>query len=104
MMRRLLPPALAAVAATLPVGSVAVAPSASAAGAKVTGGGASFPQLELEQWRADVSGPPYNLDIDYQAAGSTFGRQKYLAGQLDYGVSDIPFQPEEQAQLAKSPR
>ncbi|MFN8052152.1 MAG: substrate-binding domain-containing protein [Acidimicrobiales bacterium] len=77
---------------------------ASAAGAKVTGGGASFPQLELEQWRADVSGPPYNLSIDYQAAGSTFGRQKYLAGQLDYGVSDIPFQPEEMDQLAKSPR
>lgn len=83
---------------------VGLAPPAGAAGAKVTGGGASFPQLELEQWRADVKGPPYNLDVDYQAAGSTFGRQKYLAGQLDYGVSDIPFQPEEQAAVAKSPR
>lgn len=92
------------VAVTLLIGATVFAPHAGAAGAKVTGGGASFPQLELEQWRADVSGPPYNLDIDYQAAGSTFGRQKYLAGQLDYGVSDIPFQPEEMDQVRRSPR
>ena len=94
----------AVVSATLLVGIASGITPASAAGAKVTGGGASFPQLELEQWRADVSGPPYSLQVDYQAAGSTFGRQKYLAGQLDYGVSDIPFQPDEASDLAKSPR
>jgi len=95
---------LAATAVCIVLGLVTAASPASAEGARVTGGGASFPQLELEQWRADVAGPPYNLDVDYQAAGSTFGRQKYLAGQLDYGVSDIPFQPEEMEQVSKSPR
>jgi len=84
---------------------VAAAPIAFAAGpAPIGGGGSSFAQLEIEQWRADVARPPYSLKVDYQAAGSTFGRQKYLAGQLDFGQSDITFQPEEANAVAASPR
>ena len=70
----------------------------------VTGGGASFPGLELQQWRADVAGPPYGLSVNYTSAGSTFGREQYMAGTLDFGVSDIRFQPEEQGRLQASPR
>ena len=71
---------------------------------RVSGGGASFPQLELEQWRADVARPPYSLKVDYQAAGSTFGREKYISGQLDFADSDIPFQDDEVGRVAASPR
>ena len=65
---------------------------ASAEPQPVTGGGSSFAQLEIEQWRADVARPPYSLKVDYAAAGSTFGRQKFAQGQFDYGVSDIEYQ------------
>jgi len=76
-----------------------------AAGASpIAGGGSSFAELEVDQWRADTAHAPYNLSVDYSAAGSTFGRTQYLAGQLDYGVSDIPFQPDEQGAVAASPR
>lgn len=70
----------------------------------VTGGGSSFAQPQIEQWRADVARPPFNLRLDYQAAGSTFGRQQYISGQLDYGATDIPFQPDEIGSLNSSPR
>ncbi len=73
-------------------------------GPTVSGGGASFPGLELQQWRADVAGPPYNLNINYTSAGSTFGREQYIAGTLDYGVSDIRFQPDELPRVQNSPR
>ncbi len=75
---------------------------AAAAGSPVSGGGSSFAQLEIDQWRADTSHAPYNLSIDYAAQGSSFGRTQYLNGQLDYGVSDIQFQPDDHAD--QSPR
>ncbi|HPU39114.1 MAG TPA: substrate-binding domain-containing protein [Microthrixaceae bacterium] len=61
----------------------------------VTGAGASFPNLEIAQWRADVARPPYNLQINYNPAGSTFGRDQYRIGLVDFGQSDIPYPPYE---------
>ena len=95
---------LASAGGSVLVDSPAASAARSASPAAVSGGGASFPQLELEQWRADVARPPYSLKVDYQAAGSTFGREKYISGQLDYGVSDIPFQDDEIARVGASPR
>ncbi len=77
------------------VGAVAPAVPASAAGPTITGGGSSFAALEIDQWRADVARNPYNLSINYQSLGSTFGRLQYVAGTLNFGASDIPFQPGE---------
>jgi phosphate transport system substrate-binding protein len=89
-MRRLLPLAVVAiVAAWLPIAPLAAADDSP----KVIGGGSSFVELEMDQWRADVAGPPYNLKIDYTAAGSTFGRTQFHNGQLDFAGSDIPYQP-----------
>jgi phosphate transport system substrate-binding protein len=97
--------ALGAVAPPVVVTSTELAAAApSQRPAPISGGGSSFAQLEIEQWRADVARPPYNLRVDYQSAGSTFGRQKYLSGQLDWGQSDITFQPSEQPLVDKSPR
>jgi phosphate transport system substrate-binding protein len=95
--------ALALAAAGL--GAVGLLPmSAHAAGSAVSGGGASFPQLELEQWRADTARKPYSLQFNYAASGSGAGRNGYIQGSFDYGVSDIPFQPEEAANLHASGR
>ena len=75
-----------------------------AAGPKVNGGGASFPQIEFDQWTSVVASKPYNLAINYVPAGSTFGRTNYLSGSFDFGVSDIAFSPEELAQAGNGPR
>lgn len=104
--RRRLSVALRCLAATAVVGvaSFAGAPTASAQGPLVNGGGSSFVSLLVAQWRADVAKPPYNLGINYAATGSTFGRDKYITGALDFGQSDIQFLDDEQARLQKSGR
>lgn len=79
--------------------------SAAAQGpAPIIGGGSSFAGLEMEQWRADVAKNPYNLKVDYTSAGSGFGRTKYLTGELDYGVTDIPMQRSDDGIRASSKR
>jgi len=60
----------------------------------ILGLGASFPQLELDQWRADVK-RLYNLDVNYQAVGSGAGRQRFIDNVGDFNVSDIQFLPNE---------
>ena len=77
---------------------------ARAAGPTVTGTGSSFAALEIEQWKGDVSRNPYNLTINYQAGGSTQGRLNYLNGTVDFGASDIEFQPDEQRLIDGSDR
>jgi ABC-type phosphate transport system substrate-binding protein len=86
------------------LGAIVPATPAGADGPTVTGGGASFPSVMISQWRSDVAKPPYNLNVNYSAAGSGFGRDKYLSGALDFGQSDIPFLEEELARVRSSPR
>jgi phosphate transport system substrate-binding protein len=74
---------------------------AAADGTPVSGGGSSFAELEVDQWRADTSHAPYNLKLDYAAQGSTFGRTQFLNGNLDYGVSDITFQPDDDTSASR---
>ncbi|MFZ4518082.1 MAG: substrate-binding domain-containing protein [Microthrixaceae bacterium] len=93
-----------AATAVVAVASFAGAPAASADGPLVNGGGSSFVSLLVSQWRADVAKPPYNLGINYAATGSTFGRDKYITGALDFGQSDIQFLDDEQARLQASGR
>ena len=92
---------LGAVAVVVCALATSVAP-ASAAGT-VEGAGSSFPQLEIEQWRSDVAKKPYSLKINYVSSGSTFGRQQYIQGSVDFGVSDIAFQLDEISQAATRP-
>ncbi|CAN5713374.1 hypothetical protein BH10ACT1_BH10ACT1_05470 [soil metagenome] len=65
-------------------------PEASAA-TPINGGGSGFAALELDQWRADTARKPYSLKINYVSQGSSFGRQQFIDGNLDFGVSDITF-------------
>ena len=77
-----------------------------AAGPTVNGGGSSFAKLEIDQWRAEVARKPFELKINYAAQGSTFGRQSYMDGSLDFGASDIPYTAAEfqSLRIADSPR
>jgi phosphate transport system substrate-binding protein len=79
--------AFALCSALLSFGSVAVA------GVTVTGAGSTWSQIALEQWRRDVT--KFGLSINYQGVGSTSGRQLFGTGSVDFGVSEIPFQPED---------
>ena len=80
-----------------PAFSTAAAPAGAAGG--VIGGGSSFAALEIDQWRADTARNPYSLQVNYVSQGSTFGRQSFIDGNLDFGASDIIFQPAETQQL-----
>lgn len=90
---------LSLLAVTLPAG-----PAAAQQLPTITGGGASFPSLLINQWRGDVAKPPYGLRVNYSAAGSGFGRDKYMSGALDFGQSDIPFLDEELPRVKASKR
>jgi ABC-type phosphate transport system substrate-binding protein len=92
------------VAAVLAVASVLlVSTPAGADGVAVSGGGSSFAQLEMDQWRADTAKQPYNLKVDYAAAGSTLGRIQFANGTFDYGTSDIEYQTQNGEALPKVP-
>src|SRR5262249_35125355 len=75
--------------------SVLVPASSAHAASAITGGGSSVAALELDQWRADTARKPYNLQVNYVSQGSTFGRTEFIQNHLDYGASDITFQPQE---------
>ncbi len=72
--------------------------------APVVGGGTTFPVPLYRQWIADVDRSPYFLDVNYQAAGSNFGRLKFLTGELDFGGTDTPYLALDQPALAASSR
>lgn len=68
----------------------AIAPSATVHAADtITGAGSTWSQIAIDQWRADVA--RQGLTVNYQGVGSTSGRVFYYNGQVDFGVSEIPF-------------
>src|ERR1700735_2351851 len=73
-----------------------VAPSATASGvvaAPIYGQGPTWSQPAVQQWAADVATPRWgSLNVNYQGTGSTAGRDAYISGSADFGVSEIPFQ------------
>ena len=60
------------------------------ADAPVDGAGSTWSQIAVDQWRADVA--RQGLVVNYQGVGSTAGRVAYYQGQVDFAVSEIPFQ------------
>lgn len=86
-----------AVAAVAAAGG-ATAGTAQGSSATVLGAGSTWDAIATAQWAADVHNL-YGITINYQAVGSTAGRQFYIENQVDFGDSDIPFLPSELAQL-----
>ena len=72
-------------------------PLATAASAEVpiSGEGSSFVLIEVDQWRADVSKPPFNLVVNYVGSSSGNGRRNFaepVANRpVDFAISDIPY-------------
>lgn len=60
------------------------------------GAGSSFSALVVNQWRADAA--TKGISINYQDTGSSQGRTLYLQSQVDFAMSDITFQPEDNLQ------
>ncbi len=56
----------------------------------ITGAGSTWAQIAVDQWRADVASQ--GLAVNYQGVGSTSGRVFYYQDQVDFAVSEIPFQ------------
>jgi len=76
--------------ATLLTSLAIVSPSAVLADAPVDGAGSTWSQIAVDQWRADVA--RQGLVVNYQGVGSTAGRVAYYQAQVDFAVSEIPFQ------------
>jgi ABC-type phosphate transport system substrate-binding protein len=95
--RRLCHGAVALLAAAW-IGALGAAPAS--ASPALLGGGSGFAALEIDQWRADVARAPFNLTINYQAQGSSFGRSQFTQGTFDYGASDIQYMQQELPQLS----
>jgi phosphate transport system substrate-binding protein len=70
---------------------------ARASGPTIVGAGSTWVQIALDQWRADVS--KQGLTVNYSGVGSSTGRRFYIINQIDFAASEIPFQPDEVAQL-----
>ena len=66
---------------------------ASADGPTILGAGSTWSQVAIMQWQADVH--RIGLSVNYQGVGSTQGRALFAGGTVDFGVSEIPYQPED---------
>ncbi len=66
---------------------------ASAASTPIVGEGSSFAGPEVSQWVADVGQSPYNLPVSYTSSASGDGRFAFADQTVDFGVTDIPYQP-----------
>jgi len=64
-----------------------------AAATAIVGSGSSFAGIEFQQWQADTSVAPYNLNVNYQSSSSGQGRQDFDDNAVDFAVSDIRYDP-----------
>ena len=87
-MRKLI--ALLDTTATLATATITLGASPAAAEVPITGAGSTWSQIAVDQWRAEVN--RFGLSINYQGQGSTAGRTLYYQDQVDFAVSEIPFQ------------
>jgi phosphate transport system substrate-binding protein len=89
-MRRLLNAFIASAFLSSVVFAAGPVTQASAA-TQIDGAGSTWSQIAVDQWRADVA--KNGLSINYQGSGSSAGRNFYAQNQVDFAVSEIPFQP-----------
>ncbi|MDT9688826.1 phosphate ABC transporter substrate-binding protein PstS [Streptomyces sp. P9(2023)] len=67
------------------------APAAHAAGyTKITGAGSTWSSNAVEQWRRNI-GANIGLTVNFNANGSSQGREQFKNGTMDFAVSEIPY-------------
>jgi phosphate transport system substrate-binding protein len=81
----------AAAAAVLAAGITVVPGSPAYASEPINGGGSTWSAVAISQWQQDIA--RQGVTVNYQATGSTAGRQGFYNSQYDFAVSEIPFQP-----------
>ena len=57
----------------------------------ISGTGSTWSQNALDQWRRNVQAN-YGMTVNYSGNGSSGGRQDFIAGSVDFAISEIPFQ------------
>jgi phosphate transport system substrate-binding protein len=57
---------------------------------QVVGAGSTWSSIAMDQWVSQIA--HQGIDINYQPNGSTAGRTEYYQDQVDFAVSEIPFQ------------
>ncbi|MEU6165805.1 phosphate ABC transporter substrate-binding protein PstS [Streptomyces tanashiensis] len=66
-------------------------PAAQAAGyTKITGSGSTWSSNAVEQWRRNI-GANVGLTVNFNANGSSQGREQFKNGTVDFAVSEIPY-------------
>ncbi|MFK3733282.1 phosphate ABC transporter substrate-binding protein PstS [Streptomyces sp. NPDC088090] len=66
-------------------------PAARAAGyTKITGSGSTWSSNAVEQWRRNI-GANIGLTVNFNANGSSQGREQFKNGTVDFAVSEIPY-------------
>ncbi|MFM8773804.1 MAG: phosphate ABC transporter substrate-binding protein PstS, partial [Actinomycetota bacterium] len=78
---------LAAAAVSIPV--LVASPAQASSYVPVTGAGSTWSANAMDQWRRNVN--QYGMRIDYQASGSSDGRNQFRNGTVDFAVSEIPY-------------
>lgn len=73
------------------VSMTGVAPAQAASYDPITGTGSTWSQNALDQWRKNVASN-YGMTVNYSGVGSSAGRRDFVAGNVDFAVSEIPFQ------------
>ena len=63
----------------------------------INGAGATFPNPLYSKWFAEYHAKHPDQQFNYQSIGSGGGIQQFTAGTVDFGASDAPMTPEEQA-------
>jgi len=84
------PVALALVALFGPGALLAAPASASTA---LMAAGSSFAWPAVSQWAVDTSKAPYNLNVNVTSSSSSDGRFEFANQTVDFGVTDIQYQP-----------
>src|SRR5262249_31067151 len=64
-------------------------PAAAATYTPISGGGSTWSYNAIHAWQGNVA--QFGMRVDYQNLGSTFGRQEFAQGAIDWGASDIPY-------------
>ncbi|MBU6347065.1 MAG: phosphate ABC transporter substrate-binding protein PstS [Actinomycetales bacterium] len=59
----------------------------------IQGAGSTWSQIAVDQWRADVKSK-LGLKVNFTGSGSSAGRSLYVAGKVDFAVTEIPFSKE----------
>ncbi|HTW99113.1 MAG TPA: substrate-binding domain-containing protein, partial [Acidimicrobiales bacterium] len=72
---------------------VSAQPSPSTTLTQVTGAGSSFAANEIQAWVTETALAPYNYPVVYTSSSSSDGRFEFTHETVNYAVSDIPYQP-----------